>query len=119
MKEKILDAQKMEITTADVYSRTRESTPRCSSCRTSATRAMNAAVQQRLSQVTTWRNLTAGITAIALAFALALSWLITRSLRRRSRAPSRCSATSPAGKYDNEIDRTGTDEAGQVLQRAG
>ena len=38
VKEKILDAQKMEITTADVYSRdSRRSAPRCSSCRTSAT----------------------------------------------------------------------------------
>ena len=47
--------------------------------------AMNAAVQQRLSEVTIWRNLTAGITALALAFALALSWLITRSLRAAAR----------------------------------
>ena len=77
---------------------------------------MNAAVQQRLSQVTTWRNLTAGITALALAFALALSWLITRSLSAPLARAVAVFGNISAGKYDNEIDRSGTDEAGQVLQ---
>ena len=80
MKEKILDTQKMEITTAEVYSATREITPSLQQLSDVSYSAMNSAVQQRLSQVTTWRNLTAGITAIALAFALALAWLVTRSL---------------------------------------
>ena len=78
---------------------------------------MNAAVQQRLSQVTTWRNLTAGITALALAFALALSWLITRSLADAAGARAiAVFGNISAGKYDNEIDAAGTDEAGQVLR---
>jgi methyl-accepting chemotaxis protein len=116
VKEKILDSQKMEITTAEVYSATRDITSTLQQLSDVSYSAMNAAVQQRLSQVTTWRNLTAGITAIALVFALALSWLITRSLSAPlARAVSVFGHIS-AGKYDNQIDRSGTDEAGLVLQ---
>jgi len=115
VKEKILDTQKMEITTSEVYSATREITSTLQQLDDVSYNAMNSAVEQRLSEVTTWRNLTAGITALALAFALALSWLITRSLSAPlARAVTVFGAIS-AGKYDNEIDRSGTDEAGQVL----
>src|SRR5258707_2341993 len=100
----------MEITTADVYSSTREITSTLQQLSDVSYSAMNAAVQQRLSQVTTWRNLTAGITAIALVFALALSWLITRSLSAPlARAVSVFGHIS-AGKDDHQIDRSGTDE---------
>jgi methyl-accepting chemotaxis protein len=116
VKEKILDSQKMEITTADVYSATREITSSLQQLSDVSYGAMNAAVQARLSQVTTWRNLTAGITAIALAFALALSWLITRSLSAPLARAVAVFGNISAGKYDNQIDRAGTDEAGQVLQ---
>ena len=77
---------------------------------------MHAAVQQRLSQVTTWRNLTAGITAVALAFALLLSWLITRSLSVPLARAIEVFGNIATGKYDNQIERGGTDEAGLVLQ---
>ncbi|MDB6089637.1 MAG: methyl-accepting chemotaxis protein, partial [Gammaproteobacteria bacterium] len=116
VKEKILDSQKMEITTADVYSATREITSTLQQLSDVSYSAMNAAVQQRLTQVTTWRNLTAGITAIALVFALALSWLITRSLSAPLARAVSVFGNISAGKYDNQIDRTGTDEAGLVLQ---
>jgi methyl-accepting chemotaxis protein len=116
VKEKIIDAQKLEITTADLYSATREISSTLQQLSDVSYNAMNAAVQQRLSQVTTWRNLTAGITTIALAFALMLSWLITRSLSAPLARAVAVFGNISAGKYDNEIDRTGTDEAGQVLQ---
>jgi methyl-accepting chemotaxis protein len=116
VKEKILDSQKMEITTADVYSSTREITSTLQQLSDVSYAAMNAAVQQRLSQVTTWRNLTAGITALALVFALALSWLITRSLSAPLARAVSVFGNISAGKYDNQIDRSGTDEAGLVLQ---
>ena len=116
VKEKILDSQKMEITTAEVYSATREITTSLQQLSDVSYSAMNAAVQQRLSQVTTWRNLTAGITALALAFALALSWLITRSLSAPLAHAVAVFGNISAGKYDNQIDSGGTDEAGQVLQ---
>ena len=85
--------------------------------RTSAYSAMDAAVKQRLSQVTTWRNLTAGVT-------------VARPRAWRSRCPGSSPARSPsplaqaievfgriaAGKYDNAIDLSGSDEAGRVLR---
>jgi methyl-accepting chemotaxis protein len=116
VKEKVIAAQKMEITTADLYSATREISSTLAQLSDVSYSAMNAAVQQRLSEVTTWRNLTAGITAIALACALALSWLITRSLSAPLSRAIAVFGNISAGKYDNEIDRTGTDEAGLVLQ---
>jgi methyl-accepting chemotaxis protein len=116
VKEKIIDAQKLEITTADLYSATREISSTLQQLSDISYSAMNAAVQQRLSDVTTWRNLTAGITAMALAFALTLSWLITRSLSVPLARAVAVFGNISAGKYDNMIDRSGTDEAGQVLQ---
>jgi methyl-accepting chemotaxis protein len=116
VKEKILDSQKMEITTAEVYTATREITSSLQQLSDVSYSAMNGAVQQRLSEATTWRNLTAGITALALAFALALSWLITRSLSAPLARAVTVFGNISAGKYDNQIDRGGTDEAGQVLQ---
>jgi methyl-accepting chemotaxis protein len=116
VKEKILDTQKMEITTADVYSAFRDISASLQQLSDVSYSAMNAAVQQRLSQVTTWRNLTAGITALALAFALVLSWLITRSLSAPLARAVSVFGDISAGKYDNVIESAGTDEAGQVLQ---
>jgi methyl-accepting chemotaxis protein len=116
VKEKIVDAQKVEITTAELYSATRDISSTLQQLSDVGYNAMNAAVQQRQSEVTTWRNLTAGITAVALAFALALSWLITRALSAPLARAVSVFGNIAAGKYDNEIDRTGTDEAGLVLQ---
>ena len=116
VKEKILDSQKMEITTAEVYSATRDITSSLQQLSDVSYTAMNAAVQQRLSQVTTWRNLTAGITAIALGFALVLSWLITRSLSAPLARAVAVFGDISTGKYDNVIESAGNDEAGQVLK---
>src|SRR6202035_815643 len=51
VKEKILDAQKMEITTADVYSASREVSSTLKDLSDVSYAAMNDAVEQRLSQV--------------------------------------------------------------------
>ena len=115
VKEKILDAQKMEITTADVYSVSRDVSSTLKELSDVSYAAMNAAVEQRLSQVTTWRNLTSTITALALAFALALSWLITRSLASPLSHAIEVFGNISSGKYDNEIRQNGNDEAAQVL----
>jgi methyl-accepting chemotaxis protein len=116
VKEKILDTQKMEITTAEVYSATRDITSSLQQLSDVSYGAMNAAVQQRLTQVTTWRNLTAGVTAIVLGFALVLSWLISRSLSAPLARAVSVFGDISTGKYDNVIESAGTDEAGQVLQ---
>ena len=115
VKEKILDAQKMEITPADVNSAARDVSSTLKELSDVSYAAMNAAVQQRLSQVTTWRNLTSTITALALAFALALSWLITRSLAKPLSHAIEVFGNISSGKYDNEIRQNGNDEAAQVL----
>jgi len=116
VKEKILDSQKLEITTADVYSSTREITSTLQQLSDMSYGTMYAAVQQRLSEVTTWRNLTAGITALALACSLALSWLITRSLSVPLARAVEVFGNIATGKYDNQIDHGGTDEASLVLR---
>jgi methyl-accepting chemotaxis protein len=115
VKEKILDAQKMEITPADVNNAARDVSSTLKELSDVSYATMNSAVQQRLSQVTTWRNLTSTITALALAFALALSWLITRSLAKPLSHAIDVFGNISSGKYDNEIRQSGQDEAAQVL----
>jgi methyl-accepting chemotaxis protein len=116
IESRIINAQKMTITTSELFSDSR-------AVRTSVLRlsdigysAMDAAVQQRLSQVTTWRNLTAGITILALAVALALSWLITRSLAIPLGQAIEVFRRIAGGTYDNAIDLSGSDEAARVLR---
>ncbi len=116
VKEKILDAQKMEVTTAEVYLSSRDVSSTLQQLSDVSYGTMNLAVQKRLSEVTNRRNLTAGITALALAFALGLSWLIRRSLEKPLARAVAVFGDISAGKYDNEVDLTGTDEAGQVLR---
>ncbi len=119
VKDKILDAQKIEITTGDVYSASRDVSATLKELSGVSYAAMNAAVEQRLSQVTTWRNLTTAISALALAFALALSWLITRSLGKPLAHAIEVFGNISAGRYDNEIRQSGRDEAAQVLNALG
>jgi len=116
IESRIINAQKMTITTAELFGDSRAISSSLQSLSDLGYSAMNAAVQQRLSQVTTWRNLTVGITIIALAVALALSWLITRSLAAPLAQAIEVFGSIAAGRYDNTIDLTGTDEAGLVLR---
>ena len=115
VKGKILDAQKLEVTTTDVYSASHDVTSALQQLSDVSYEAMNVAVQQRLTEVTHRRDLTAGITALALAFALGLSWLIRHSLERPLARAIEVFGNISGGKYDNEVDLSGTDEAGQVL----
>jgi methyl-accepting chemotaxis protein len=115
VKEKILDAQKMDITPADVNNAARDVSSTLKELSDVSYATMNSAVQQRLSQVTTWRNLTSTITLLALAVALALSWLITRSLAKPLSHAIEVFGNISSGKYDNEIRQNGQDEAAQVL----
>ena len=116
VKSKILDTQKMEITASDVYAASNDVTRSLQQLSDVSYAAMNVAVQQRLSEVTNRRDLTAGITAIALAFALGLSWLIRHSLEKPLARAITVFGDISSGRYDNEVDLTGTDEAGQVLR---
>jgi methyl-accepting chemotaxis protein len=113
---RIINAQKMTITTAELFSDSRAVSSSLQSLSDIGYSAMDTAVKQRLSQVTTWRNLTAGITIIALAVALALSWLITRALATPLAQAIGVFGSIAAGKYDNSIDLSGSDETGRVLR---
>jgi len=116
VESRIINAQKMTITTAELFADSRAISASLQSLSDLGYSEMNVAVQQRLSQVTTWRNLTAGITIIALGVALALSWLITRSLATPLAQAIEVFGGIAAGKYDSTIDLTGSDETGLVLR---
>jgi len=115
VKSKILDAQKLEIAPTDVYSGSRDVSTTLRELSDVSYSTMNAVVEQRLSQVTTWRNLTASITVLALGFALALSWLITRALSKPLSHAASVFGQISAGRYDSQIEVNGSDEAAQVL----
>ena len=116
VKSKILDAQKMEITANDVYAASHDVSTTLQELSDVSYSAMNLAVGQRLSEVTGRRNMTAGITALALAFALGLSLLIRQSLEKPLSQAIEVFEHISAGRYDNQIETSGTDEAGQVLR---
>ena len=116
IESRIINAQKMTITTAELFADSRSISSSLQALSDIGYSAMGIAVKQRLSQVTTWRNLTVGITIIALGVALALSWLITRSLATPLAQAIEVFERISAGSYDNSIDLTGSDEAGQVLR---
>ena len=113
--DRILKAQKIDMTAAEVFAATREVNSALEELSDVSYSAMSAAVQQRLSQVTTWRNLTGWISVLALGFAFVLSWLITRSLSRPLSQAIAVFGHIAAGRYDNEIHLSGSDEAAQVL----
>ncbi|MDE2052369.1 MAG: HAMP domain-containing protein, partial [Gammaproteobacteria bacterium] len=116
IQSRIINAQKMTITTAELFSDSRQISSSLQSLSDLAYSAMGTAVKERLSQVTTWRNLTVGITIVALAVALALSWLITRSLAAPLAQAIEVFGRIAAGKYDSAVDLSGSDEAGLVLR---
>jgi methyl-accepting chemotaxis protein len=113
---RIIDAQKMTITTAELFADSRAISSSLQSLSDLGYATMATAVKQRLSQVTTWRNVTAGVGAIALGVALVLSWLITRALAVPLAQAIDVFGRIAAGDYDNTIDLSGSDEAGQVLR---
>src|SRR5579863_1628631 len=119
VKDRIVGAQKLEITSSELFAASRNVTTTLQELSDVSYAAMNASVEQRLHDVTTWRNLTAGITAVALLVALALSWLITRSMAKPLSHAIAVFESISSGKYANEIRLQGTDEAAQVLHALG
>jgi methyl-accepting chemotaxis protein len=116
IQSRIINAQKMTITTAELFADSGSISSGLQRLSDLAYSAMDTAVQQRLSQVTTWRNLTAGVTALALAVALALSWLITRSLAVPLAQAIEVFGRIATGRYDSAIDLGGSDECARVLR---
>jgi methyl-accepting chemotaxis protein len=78
-----------------------------------------ALIQQRASQQSTRRNITAATVALVIGLALALSWLITRALTQPMSQAISVFGSISNGHYDNEIENDGVDEASQVLRALG
>ncbi|MGH8318975.1 MAG: methyl-accepting chemotaxis protein, partial [Steroidobacteraceae bacterium] len=116
IQSRIVNAQKMTITTSELFSDSRAISSSLQQLSDIGYSEMDGTVKQLLSRVTTWRNLTAGITFAALAASLALSWLITRALATPLGEAIEVFGCIAAGKYDNTIDLSGSDEAGRVLR---
>ena len=60
-------------------------------------------------------SLSLALLAVMIAVSVALAWWITRSLTRPMAHAVGVFRSISDGKYDNTIEKTGTDEAGQVL----
>ncbi|HET9107180.1 MAG TPA: methyl-accepting chemotaxis protein [Steroidobacteraceae bacterium] len=116
IRSRIINAQKMTITTAELFADSRAISSSLQRLSDLGYSSMDEAVKHRLTQVTTWRNVTVGVTAVALAVALVLSWLIARSLATPLAQAIEVFGRIAAGKYDSTIDLTGSDEAGRVLR---
>src|SRR6185312_9688214 len=113
---RILNAQKMDVTAAQVFDAAMPATRALQDLSSASYASMKMALEQRASDAATDRDLTVLTVAVVLLLSLALSWLITRALSRPMAHAVRVFGSIAAGHYDNEIDAAGTDEAAQVLR---
>jgi len=116
IREKILTAQTMSATGAEIFDASGETTRALQELSTLSYAVMNTTAQQRLSSAVTTRNVTGGIALIALTVALGLSWLITKALSTPLAQAVNVFEKISGGRYDNAIVHAGTDEVGQVLR---
>ena len=113
---RILDAQKMTITTAELFANSQTVNASLQRLLDASYSSMDAAVEHRLSQVTVSRALTVGVTLAVLLFAIGLSWLISSTLATLIRRAISVFEQIAGGRYDSRIEVNGTDEANQVLR---
>jgi HAMP domain-containing protein len=116
IKTKVLNAEKLEIQTADAYKASREPTATLTELSNAAYVASSAALTKRLSSITAHRASTIAVLAIGFGFALLLLWMISRSMTRPMTQAIAIFHSIEAGMYDNRIESSGSDEASQVLQ---
>ena len=115
LQTKILSAAKMDSTGNDIYEAGVPADRAINDLCTASYEALRTALDKRASELAFRRNWTSGISALALALAIALSWLITQSLARPLTSAITVFGRISDGHYDNQIETAGTDEAGQVL----
>lgn len=84
-----------------------------------ATTAMTLSLDQRLDAARSQRLMVLTMTLGLLGVALALAWVITRAMTTPMAQAVSLFGAIAAGRYDNKVDVTGTDEAGQVLSALG
>jgi len=113
---KLVTAEKMEINAAQVFDAAMPAAHELQELSRVSYASMKSALEQRAARAVFTRNLTVGSVMAVLAFSLALSWWITRALVRPMAHAVRVFHAIAAGHYDNSIQVSGTDEAGQVLR---
>ena len=74
------------------------------------------ALQTRVAVLSLRRDVSAGISFLVLAFALALAWVVSRSMTAPLNRAVEVFGSISTGHYDSAIDTNATDEAGQVLR---
>ena len=116
IRARILNTQKMTITASDLFRNSRAVNASLQRLLDSSYAEMDTAVKHRLGQVTASRAFTVGVTLVALLVAIALSWVIARTLAALIGKAISVFEHIAAGRYDSHIDVDGTDEANQVLR---
>ncbi|HKT72912.1 MAG TPA: methyl-accepting chemotaxis protein [Steroidobacteraceae bacterium] len=112
---KILGAQNLEVTPAEIYNAGVSANRALEQLSAAVYTQLLTSLDERASSLAWKRDTTAIATALAMTLALALSWLITRSLSTPLGHAIEVFGQIAVGRYDNEIRAAGTDEAGQVL----
>jgi methyl-accepting chemotaxis protein len=113
---RILNAAEMKATGSEIYDAGVAANRAISELCTVSYDSLRTALKERASALALRRAWTSGISVIALALAVALSWLITQSLARPLTKAVSVFGRISEGHYDNQIDASATDEAGQVLR---
>lgn len=116
VRRQVLNAQKITITPAKLFDNSDTINASLQRLLDASYFTMELSVRHRLTRVIASRALTIGITLLALAFALALSWVIARRLAGLIGKAIEVFGHIAAGRYDSRIDAGGTDEANQVLR---
>ena len=116
IRTRILDAHKLTITAADLFSSSRALNAQLQKLLDSSFATMNSAVRARLRQVTISREVIVTITLVVLLVALALAWSLATRLTGVIRNTSAVFEQIAAGRYDNQIEYEGSDESNQVLR---
>jgi len=116
IQRRILQAHKITITSAELFDASNIVAASLRRLLDASYATMDAAVRHRLSDLTASRALSVGITLLALAFALSLSWLISARLTALIGKAIAVFERIAAGRYDSRIVANGTDEPNQVLR---
>src|ERR1700722_3784990 len=113
---KLIAAATMSVTGAELYDAGVATNRAVKKLSVASFEATVKSLQQRVADLTLQRNISAGISFLLLAFALALAWLVTRSLTQPLTQAIHVFGSISSGHYDNKIDTSSNDEAGQVLR---
>jgi nitrogen fixation/metabolism regulation signal transduction histidine kinase len=113
---KLVTASNLTISGAEIYDAGVATNRALKKFSTVAYAATVKTLERRVSDLSVHRNIMAGISFLVLGFAIALSWLVSRSLTQPLNQAVSVFGKISSGQYDNQIETSATDEAGQVLR---